>query len=157
MGEELAVELTTSNESNLDIMLTEGLHTYFKVGDVSAIHVLGLEGGAIRGNTIVTQEGPIRFDGELRRIFTNSTGTCVILDSGLKRRITVQKNGSLITAVWNPWAQTAAKMEDLGSAGWRDMVCVESANLLINSVRLGPNVSHVMVLSTPQKRFNLIR
>jgi D-hexose-6-phosphate mutarotase len=148
VGEELTVELTTSNQSNQDIVLTEGLHTYFKVGDVSAIQVLGLEGAQyvdlIRGNAIATQEGPIRFDGELGRIFTNSTATCVIVDPGIARRITVQKKGSLSTAVWNPWAQTAAKMDDLGSAGWRDMVCVESANAFGNSVRVGPNASHVM-------------
>ena len=148
VGEELTVELSTSNGSNQDIVLTEGLHTYFKVADVSDIQVLGLEGAQyvdlIRGNTIATQEGPIRFDGELGRIFTNSNATCVIVDPGLARRITVQKKGSLSTAVWNPWAQIAAKVDDLGSAGWRDMVCVESANALGNSVTVGPNASHVM-------------
>jgi D-hexose-6-phosphate mutarotase len=148
VGKELTVELKTTNESNQDIVLTEGLHTYFKVGDISAIQVRGLEGAQyvdlIRGNAIATQEGPIRFDGEVGRIFTNSTATCVIEDPSLARRITAQKKGSLSTAVWNPWAQTAAKMDDLGSAGWRDMVCVESANALDNSVKVGPNASHVM-------------
>lgn|GEM_PF-4794591 len=43
-----------------------------------------------------------------------------------------------------PWAQTAANMDDFGYAGWRDMVCVESANAVGNSVRVGPNASHVM-------------
>lgn len=37
-------ELTTSNESNQGIVLTEGLHTYCKDGDISSIQVLGLEG-----------------------------------------------------------------------------------------------------------------
>ena len=148
MGEELAVELTTSNESNLDIMLTEGLHTYFKVGDVSAIQVLGLEGAQyvdlIRGSAIATQEDNIRFDGELGRIFTNSTATCVIEDPSLGRRITAQKKGSLSSVVWDPWAQTAAKMDDLGADGWKDMVCVDNASVLDNLVRVEAYTSHVM-------------
>jgi D-hexose-6-phosphate mutarotase len=37
-------ELTTINKRNQDIVLTEGLHTYFKVADVSATEVQGLEG-----------------------------------------------------------------------------------------------------------------
>lgn len=35
-----------------------------------------------------------------------------------------------------PWAETAAKMDDLGGNGWRDMVCVESASAIENSVTL---------------------
>lgn len=148
VGEELTVELTTSNESNQDIVLTEGLHTYFKVSDVSAIQVLGLEGAQyvdlIRGNAIATQEGPIRFDGELGRIFTNSTATCVIEDPGLARRITVQKQGSLSTAVWNPWAQTAAKMADMDSIEWNEMTCLESANADGNPAILKARESHTL-------------
>jgi glucose-6-phosphate 1-epimerase len=146
VGKELTVELTTTNESNQDIVLTEGLHTYFKVGDVSAIQVLGLEGAQyvdlIRGNALSRQEGPIRFEGELGRIFTNSAAVCVIEDPSLARRITAQKKGSLSTAVWNPWAQAAAKMADLGADGWRDMVCVESANALEDLVTVKRSASH---------------
>lgn len=95
VGSELTVELTTTNESNQDIVLTEGLHTYFKVADVSAIEVQGLEGAQyvdlIRGSAIAVQDGPISFDSELGRIFTNSNGTCVIEDQGLGRRIVVSK------------------------------------------------------------------
>lgn len=146
VAKELTVALTTENGSNQDVVLTEGLHTYFKVGDISAIQVLGLEGAQYldltRGNTLSRQEGPIRFDGELGRIFTNSTATCVIEDPSLARRITTQKKGSLSTAVWNPWAQTSAKMADLGEDGWRDMVCVESANALENLVTIKSGTSH---------------
>lgn len=148
VGEQLTVELTTTNESNREILLTEGLHTYFNVDDVSAIQVLGLEGAQyvdlVCGNVTATQEGPLRFNGEVGRVFTNSTEICEIVDPGFARRITIEKTGSLSTAVWNPWAQTAAKMDDLGSASWRNMVCVESANALSNSIRVGPSTFHVM-------------
>ena len=68
----------------------------------------------------------------------------MIVDPGLARRITVQKKGGLSTAIWSPWAQTVAHINDLGADGWKDMVCVESANVLGNSVRVEANASHVM-------------
>ena len=40
-----------------------------------------------------------------------------------------------------PWAETAAKMDDLGGNGWRDMVCVESASAMENSLTLAQWVS----------------
>lgn len=146
VGRELTVELTTTNEGKQDIVLTEGLHTYFKVSDVSAIQVLGLQGAPyvdlVRGNARRRQEGPIRFDGELGRIFTDSAATCVIEDPGLRRRITIEKSGSLSTAVWNPWTRVAATIPDLGVDGWRDMVCVESANALENRVTVKKGATH---------------
>jgi D-hexose-6-phosphate mutarotase len=154
VGSDLTVELTTTNESNQDIVLTEGLHTYFKVSDVSAIEVQGLEGtqyvDLIRDSAITTQEGPILFDGELGRVFTNSSGTCVIEDQGLGRSIVVSKRGSLSTAVWNPGAHTANKIVDFGEDEWREMVCVEGANALENfvTVKSGAAHTHTAIYST---------
>jgi D-hexose-6-phosphate mutarotase len=146
VGEELTVELTTSNESNQDIVLTEGLHTYFRVSDVSTIKVNGLEGveyvDLIRNNVRCVQEGPITFDNELGRIYMNTSAACVIQDPVLNRRITVEKKGSLSTAVWNPWASTAAKIADLGAGEWRTMACVEGANALENAVIVAVGSAH---------------
>lgn len=96
----------------------------------------------MRDNIRCKQAGPITFDSELGRIFTNNSATCVIEDIDFKRRIFIDKSGSLSTAVWNPWLDTASKMSDLGEEGWRDMVCVESANALENFVTVKSDKSH---------------
>ncbi len=88
------------------------------------------------------QNSPVRFDGELGRIYVDNQATCVIEDPLLRRRIRIEKYGRLSTAVWNPWALTADKMDDLGLEGWRNMVCVESANALGNQVTLVAEASH---------------
>ena len=146
VGASLEVALTTTNEGDQPMVLREGFHTYFKVGDVTKIRVLGLEGAEyldlLSDNLRRQQNGPVRFDGELGRIYLNNQGTCVIEDPLLRRRIRIVKSGSLSTAVWNPWALTAGKMDDLGPEGWRDMVCVESANALENQVTLVAGASH---------------
>jgi D-hexose-6-phosphate mutarotase len=147
VGARLEVALTTANDSNQSIVLSEGLHTYFKVGHVNRVSVLGLEGSEyvdlIRDNLRCQQVGPVKFDGELGRIYVSNQSVCVIDDPLLRRRIRVEKSGSCSTAVWNPWTLTASKMDDLGSEGWRDMVCVESANALENQVTVTAGNSHI--------------
>lgn len=149
IGEMLKVVLTTSNQSDREIALTEGLHTYFQVSDIAKIRVSGLEGceyvDLVDGNKRKQQAGPIAFDGELGRIYQNSQATCVIDDAPLNRRIIIEKSGSQSTAVWNPWAAKAAAMDDMGRDGWREMVCVESANALGNVVTVKAGESHSLV------------
>lgn len=146
VGDELSVKLSSSNESSEEIKLTEGLHTYFQVGDINSVHVHGLDGveyvDLTKNNERKFQNGPISFSGELGRIFLNTRANCIIEDPSLKRRIIIEKQGSLNTAVWNPWAVTAAKMQDLGEDGWQNMLCVEGANTFESCVIIPPGKNH---------------
>lgn len=146
IGVSLEVALTTTNDGDQPMVLSEGLHTYFKVGDITKISVLGLEGSEyvdlLCDNLRCKQVGPVRFEGELGRIYVGNQATCIIEDPLLRRRIHIKKSGSLSTAVWNPWTRTATKMDDLGPEGWRDMACVESANALENFVTVAAGCEH---------------
>ena len=57
-------------------------------------------------------------------------------DPGLQRRITVSKDDSRSTVVWNPWIDKARAMPDFGDDEWRGMVCIETANVGEAAVRL---------------------
>ena len=146
IGEELEVSLTTTNNSDREIRFTEGLHTYFHVSDIEHVRVLGLDEreyvDLTDGNQRRQQSGPIVFEGELGRIFVNCDKTSVIEDRKLGRTIRVAGAGSQSIAVWNPWLETASKMSDLGSEGWRSMVCVETANALENILFIQPGQNH---------------
>ena len=146
IGSTLDIELTTHNRGMQEIEFTEGLHTYFQVSDISNVEILGLEGAdyidLVNQHESRTQCGAISFDGEVGKIFLENYATCIIRDEGLKRRISIEKSGSKSTAVWNPGFQIASKMDDLGSLGWRNMVCVESANTLTDKITLAGNHSH---------------
>jgi glucose-6-phosphate 1-epimerase len=148
VGSMLTIELTTTNNSDQEISLTEGLHTYFQIGDIADIRIHGLDGGEyvdlVDGNQRRQQSGEITFDCELGRIYVNSNSPCVIEDPCLNRRIRIEKSGSQSTAVWNPWAETASKMDDLGALGWGDMVCVESANALENNLTIKSGESDIL-------------
>lgn len=148
IGEKLEVALTTTNNSDRELRLTEGLHTYFHVSDIEHVRVLGLDDceyvDLTDGNQRRQQSGPIVFEGELGRIFVNCDKTSVIEDRKLARAIHVAGTGSQSIAVWNPWLQTASKMSDLGSEGWRSMVCVETANALENRLTIKAGESHTL-------------
>jgi D-hexose-6-phosphate mutarotase len=54
--------------------------------------------------------------------------------------------------VWNPWAEKAAAMVDLGDPAWRGMVCVETGNIADNEVRLAAHDEHYLVFKGPPSK-----
>ena len=151
VGETLRMEMTTENTGVIDFAIGEALHTYFRIGDIGAVRVKGLEGceywDKVGASTLRKQDGAISFSGETDRVYINTAAECVIEDDKLKRRIHVAKSGSLSTVVWTPWKEKADKMGDMGQPdGWREMVCVESVNAMENMVKVAEGARHTMIV-----------
>ena len=146
IGDALEVALTTNNKSPVPVHVTEGLHTYFHVSDIADVQVTGLNDceyvDLIDNDRRRHQAGAIDFAGEVGRVFVSCDRTCTIEDRHLGRVIRVASTGSQSVAVWNPGLNTASKMADLGSEGWRTMVCVETANALENALVIAPGQEH---------------
>ncbi len=156
IGQVLRIELVTINTGEREFLVGEALHTYFAVGDIGSVRVLGLEQtryvDKTRADAKLLQSGAIGFGEEVDRVYLDSESECVIDDELLGRRIFIAKRGSRSTVVWNPWEQKALKMGDLGAGahgqgGWREMVCVESGNALENAVRVAPGEKHRLEVS----------
>jgi D-hexose-6-phosphate mutarotase len=79
-------------------------------------------------------------------VYLNTLNDCYIVDQALGRTIKIEKSGSYNTIVWNPWIETASKMNDLGPIAWQEMVCVESANALDNFITLEPRAQHILTV-----------
>lgn len=150
VGEALSISLTTTNTGEAPVTITEALHAYFNVGEIDDIQIEGIEGNdfidLIDQNIRKTQVGAIRFTGETGRVYLNTLNECFIVDRALGRTIKIEKSGSHSTVVWNPWFETAAKMNDLGPVAWQKMVCVESANALDNFVMIKPRSQHTLTV-----------
>jgi len=151
VGETLRMELITENTGTTDFVIGEALHTYLQVSDIGAVRVTGLDGcdywDKVGNSTLRKQAGAITFSGETDRVYINTGAECVIEDDKLKRRIHVAKSGSLSTVVWTPWTEKAGKMGDMGQpAGWREMVCVESANAIENVVKVAAGTRHTLIV-----------
>jgi D-hexose-6-phosphate mutarotase len=95
----------------------------------------------------VLPEGPLVLTGTTDRVFLDTDSTCVIEDHAGQRHIAVHKSGSNSTVVWNPWSELAPALPDMDPEGWRQMLCVETANVDRNAITLEAGTTHTMSLA----------
>lgn len=146
LGAAAEIELKTVNRSNSMLTFSEALHSYFGVGDVRQIHIEGLAGceyiDKANGSSRKRQAGNLALAGETDRVYIGTTSSCVIHDPVLKRRILIEKQNSLSTVVWNPWDDKANQLHDLGAEQAMRMICLESGNVVDNTLQLQPGETH---------------
>ncbi|HZV54836.1 MAG TPA: D-hexose-6-phosphate mutarotase [Rhodocyclaceae bacterium] len=148
VGEELEVELATTNTGKMSFQLGQALHTYFVVGDIRKATVAGLEGCDYLdkvGGGRKRQQGQVSFTQETDRIYLGTHGCCGILDPVMDRTILITSTGSRSTVVWNPWTEKAEKMGDFGDEGPWGMVCVETANAAEDVITLPAGETHRLI------------
>jgi D-hexose-6-phosphate mutarotase len=150
VGQTLALQLVTRNTGEQPLRITEALHTYFRIGDIASVAVQGLAGASFLDalaqaagapDARRVQDGALCFDAECDRVY-DSGGPCWIDDPLLRRRLHIDATGSASTVVWNPWEGKAQRLGDLGDAGWRSLLCVESGNALERAVTVAPGGEH---------------
>lgn len=148
-GDTLTMQLTATNTGSAPATFESALHTYFVVSQIKQVQVVGLENAdyldTVGGNlqNLTQNDQPITFESETDRIYA-SEATTRIIDPGLQRTITIEKENSGSTVVWNPWTDKAHKMVDFGDDEWPGMLCVESGNIGPSAVILEPKQSHTM-------------
>lgn len=146
IGEELDLELTTSNHGEANLQVEEALHTYFAVSNVADISIAGLDGAPYLDKVAggeATQEGDVTFSGRTDRVYESASDVAII-DPGLNRRIEIAKDGSENTVVWNPWDETTRSMADIPDDAWPGFVCVETASVGGNATILLPGTSRTI-------------
>ncbi|MBK1694920.1 D-hexose-6-phosphate mutarotase [Chromatium weissei] len=134
VGATLTVTLITRNTGDAPIEITQGLHTYFKVGDATQTQVLGLDGvqyidkAAGAGDALIKQDGAVTVASEVNRIYERVPSRLRIEDPVLHRRIVIDSVHSQTCVVWNPWVETALAMDDLDELDYLRFICVETVN-----------------------------
>jgi D-hexose-6-phosphate mutarotase len=152
VNQSLTLQLVVTNQSkDAEFTFENCLHTYFDVGDVTAISIHGLNGlsylDTVAGCVEKTEaSNSLRIASEVDRLYLNATGTVEILDPRLGRKIRVEKQGSASTVVWNPWIAKARRMPDFGDEEYARMICVESGNVASNSISLPPGESSTLTV-----------
>ncbi len=148
----LTLQLVVTNRSSDEPFTFEDcLHTYFEVGDITAISIVGLKGTAYLDHVANFAEksetaDAIRIASEVDRIYLNTASPVEIIDPRYGRRIRLEKQGSASTVVWNPWVAKSQQMPDFGNDEYQRMVCVESGNVAANRITLPPGKSHTLTL-----------
>jgi D-hexose-6-phosphate mutarotase len=146
IGSQLQLELSTYNIEDKNFIVSEALHSYFRISDVNQVKIHGLEYctylDKVDNFTNKIQKGTLTINDEVDRIYLGTTADCVIEDYGLKRNIRIAKQKSQSTVVWNPGMEKASELGDLGHRGFRKMVCVETANVAENAITVEPSDRH---------------
>jgi glucose-6-phosphate 1-epimerase len=145
VADTLTMELVTTNTSaDKTLEIEDCLHTYFNVGDISAVSITGLQGASYLDNAAggngerkADNEAVLKIVKETNRLYLNTSGPVEVRDEKLRRLIRVEKSGSQSTVIWNPWS-TQKMPEDFAPANHKNMVCVEAGNVKENKISLAP-------------------
>lgn len=145
VGLTLIVTLKVTNTSNEPFEYTCALHTYYNLSAIENLSIEGLQGltyfNQLTGENGVQEENVLQIDEGLTRHYLNTETPVVISDSAFNRRIKVDKTGSKVTTVWNPGAETCAKIGDLPDDGYETFVCIEAINAFDYPVKVAAGES----------------
>lgn len=151
IGATLSMKLSTTNRATQPFFMGEAFHTYFNIGDVEKVSVTGLEKTEYADKLLDywrdNQEGAITFNHEFDRVYVSTQAPVMIHDLIFNREISIKKKGSNTTVVWTPWEKKAHQMADMPKDdGWRNMICVETANAMENLVMINPGYTHILAV-----------
>jgi len=150
LGRELRQSLDTVHRGDAPCVLTQALHTYFRVGDAMQVRVAGLDGLAYAdkhdgGRHVQAGDWSLRDardPGRSDRIYTGTGHRFDLFDPVAARRIRLETFGSRSLVAWNPGAAGARAIADMPDEGWRDFVCLEAANAGDDAIELEPGQRH---------------
>jgi len=131
IGADLSMTLAVENTGEEPFEFTCALHSYFRVSDVGSVAIDGLGGVRYRdkvtGGEQVQDGRELRFTGETDRIYLDAPDALRLLDSGVWKTVVVRKLGFRDAVVWNPGAEKARGMSDVGEDEHLRFVCIEAA------------------------------
>ena len=128
----LAIRLDVRNTGADPLRFTAALHSYLAVRDAAGAAVHGLRGTRYRdqaggGRESVDDTPAVRFAGEVDRLYLAPPAELRLDDEGAPARaVAIRADGFPDVVVWNPGAEKARALPDLGDEH-RRMVCVEAA------------------------------
>jgi glucose-6-phosphate 1-epimerase len=129
-GQNLDLTLFITNMDCKPFTFTSALHTYFRVNDLTAVRVVGLEqtaycdtvGGRFEKEA---EHRSLAIQSEVDRIYWNTPADVRLVEPG--RSLRIGQNGFKDSVVWNPGPVLGATLADLEPAGYQSMLCIESA------------------------------
>ncbi|MEM6518178.1 MAG: D-hexose-6-phosphate mutarotase [Cyanobacteria bacterium P01_C01_bin.70] len=132
VGRVLELVLVSGNLGDRPFDITQALHTYFAVGDITQTQVLGLDGTTyidkVDDQKTKSQAGAVAIASEVDRIYQGVPSELTIQDDALDRQIRITSTGSQTAVVWNPWIEVSAKSGDLTDDAYQHFICVETTN-----------------------------
>ena len=151
IGQRLSIDLITKNTGTEVLNLTQAIHTYFSIGDITQVQVSGLENKTyldkVDQYALKKQAGPITVRQEVDRIYQQVDTPLVIHDAAWNRQIHIAHSGSATAVVWNPWIDISRNSQDLEDDDYQRFICVETANAADDVVTIMPGDAYTLTAS----------
>ena len=130
----LDLRLMVENTGGEPFDFSGALHTYLRVSDIANVVVRGLFGAsyldrqATAGASVDSAE-ELAITGFVDRVYPNAPPTVSVIDQGYDRTLKLAGRTFADAVVWNPGPELAAKLLDLDDVEYREMLCVEAAQV----------------------------
>jgi glucose-6-phosphate 1-epimerase len=146
IGKKLTATLKVKNTSGLPLEYTCALHSYYNIAAIEEIKIQGLQNtgyyNQLDGENYTQESELLEIKNAETRHYQDTVSDCVIFDPVFGRGIHVAKTGSKVTTVWNPGAETSAKIDDIPDDGFHSFVCIEAVNAFTDVIKLAPGEAH---------------
>ncbi len=147
LADTIAIQLRSKNLSPNAMAISQALHTYLPTSDISNTRVLGAGDGqyidALDEWQLKKQHGSINFNQEVDRIYLGDNQYRILTP---KKHLTLSSN-SQSSIVWNPWIKKSQRLSQFPNNGYKKMLCIESANVLSDHLKLNQGETHSLNMS----------
>ena len=158
ISDKLAIQLSTTNTDNQTFNITQAIHTYFNVGDITKVEVTGLENNKyldkVDNFSEKNQSGIVTVEQEVDRIYQDVDKPLAIKDKALNRTIHIHYSGSSTCVVWNPWQDISRASNDLEDNDYQRFICVETANAADEIIEIQPGKTYQLGVEYTINYFN---
>ena len=149
IGTSLTATLTATNVGSQTALIENALHAYWNVADVRSVTLTGLDNSPytdrVAGSRANAAPFPAITGQEIDRIYPLPPEITVTDPIG-GTRIHLTSPNAAQAVVWNPGAEKAASIADIGDDDWQRFVCVEVLNAREHTIGLAPGATHTLTL-----------
>lgn len=145
LGTTLRMQFRCKNKGDQAFQFHMAYHTYFRINDISASSISGLQGVRYLDSTnyrteSAQEESALRCSREIDRIYRQAPDFVSIDSRARSLSIRVHKQGLSDIVVWNPWIDRSRAIADLEDNAYRSFVCVETGTV-VNPTTIAPHDS----------------
>lgn len=131
LGNSAKIELTINNTDTDDFDCSWAMHNYHRISSLTDVRVLGLAGRKyfdnFEGYAEKQQTGDVNFPGPVDRVYPAIDNSVTIKGSPT---IEITHSNCPSVVVWNPGAEAAGKIADIGEGQEQFYICVERSAVL---------------------------
>lgn len=147
LGQSLEMRLVTEN-GTMPLPFSAAFHSYFSVSNYARTVVTGLKDcpfTEFAADAVPHRESPLHPAGHIDRIYYPTKTVVHVADLEWQRVLCLTRSGSNSLVVWNPGAELAAGMADVGAGFESGFLCVETVTAPQEEVVLAPGAVHTMI------------